>query len=417
MADRPANARRLRDIGRAAALGPRTKARSLLRRVHLVLALRLIRAARRLVPSARGAEYLAIEPAPSSPAAWADVAARLAWYLPGLDMPVVARGVLAPDPSEVPHIAAELVHAPNALAERATGREHVVLTELSVRHLARRGRRLGATTLVDPHVWTGEDTRGFPALMDLFGGAGGSTAPMERLLDQRVEGGTALIIATGPTADSLDLDAFDADIRITCNSAVRNLAFIEQFRPHVIAFGDPIHHLGPSRYAAAFRADLVTALQQCDALAVLPPLGARLMTQHHPEVADRFICLPTDKGPWRWPSLEDPRVHHTGNILTVYMLPVAFALADHVLIAGCDGRKSDEKLFWRHSRTIQYDDELMETLYTTHPGWYRDRDYADYYSKHCDELEELIQVGEAHDKSVLSVTDSFIPALTRRRAP
>ena len=384
--------------------------------MHRYLAVRLIRVARRLVPSARSSDYLSIEPAPLSPPAWADVAARINWYLPKLSVPVLAPGSSIPDPEDAPHMAPELVRVPPCCSAAATGREHVALTRFGVRDLIRRGRRLGATTLVDPHLWSGEDTRGFPELMRLFGGSGQSTAAMERLLSERIAGGTALIVGTGPSAETLDDSDFDADIRITCNSAVRNAGFIDAFRPHAIAFSDPIHHLGPSRYAAAFRADLLRALEGCEALAIVPPLGAELLTQHHPEVADRVVCVPVYYGPWRWPTTHDHHVRHTGNVLTLYMLPLAFALADHVTIAGCDGRKPDEALFWRHSRTIQYDDELMETLYMAHPGWYRDYDYADYYAAHCRELEELIRMGESAGKSVCSLTESFIPALAGRRA-
>jgi hypothetical protein len=389
---------------------------SFLRRVQRYVAVRLIRVARRLVPSSRRADYLLIEPASLSQPAWADVAARINWYLPNLRVPIAAPGVSGPDPADAPHMAPGFVREPRGRTPAADGREHVVLTRLEVRGLIKRGRRLGATTLVDPHLWSGEDTRGYPELMHLFGGTGHSTTTIDQLLAQRVDGGTAVIVGTGPSADMLDEAAYDADIRITCNSAVRNLDFIDAFRPTIIAFADPIHHLGPSRYAAAFRLDLLKALHRSEALAVVPPLGAELLTQHYPEIADRVLSLPMYHGHWRWPTEHDPHVRHTGNILTLYMLPLAFALADQVSIAGCDGRKPTEPLFWRHSRTIQYDDELMETLFMAHPGWYRDYDYASYYAQHCGELEELVSTGEAAGKFVRSLTDSFIPALSRRHA-
>jgi len=98
------------------------------------------------------------------------------------------------------------------------------------------------------------------------------------------------------------------------------------------------------------------------------------------------------------------------------MLPVAFALADHVEVAGCDGRQSTEKYFWQHSPVTQYDDDTMRTVFDAHPAFFRHRSYADYYDRHCSQTEELITLGEAAGISVRGVTPSWIPALARRGA-
>ena len=80
------------------------------------------------------------------------------------------------------------------------------------------------------------------------------------------------------------------------------------------------------------------------------------------------------------------------------MIPIAFALADRVEIPGCDGRRPSENYFWRHNARTQYSDELMGSAFEAHPAFFRDRDYGDYYDKHCQQLEEGLATGEAAGK-------------------
>ena len=178
-------------------------------------------------------------------------------------------------------------------------------------------------------------------------------------------------------------------------------------------------HYGPSRYAAAFRRDLLRAVEETDALLVTHELWAGLLLAHHPELVDRLIILRVLKGKpaWHWPSPDRMTVRLTGNVLTNAMLPIAFALADRVEVAGCDGRQASENYFWRHNARTQYSDELMTTAFDAHPAFFRDRDYADYYEDHCQQLEEFIAAAEATGKRTRGVTPSYIPALSRRGAP
>ena len=212
----------------------------------------------------------------------------------------------------------------------------------------------------------------------------------------------------------------EADIRVTCNSAVRDLDLLKALRVDVIAINDPVFHFGPSRYAAAFRRDLVRALKETRALVVTTTDWAEPLVVHCPDVAERLVVLDTDKSdqaPWRWPTTKRPVVRSTGNVLTLSMLPVAFALADEVHIAGADGRRASERYFWRHNQRIQYSDDLMNSAFQAHPAFFRDRDYGDYYKQHICELDELLNTAERVGKRAVPVTPSWIPALVKRGAP
>jgi hypothetical protein len=196
---------------------------------------------------------------------------------------------------------------------------------------------------------------------------------------------------------------------------VANRELIARLRPDAAAFTDPVFHCGPSRYAAQFRTDLMRALDESELLVLTGNHWIGPVLTNHPDIAERTVVFEFGEGSqWRWPTTDDLSVRSTSNVLTLLMLPAGLALADRILIAGCDGRKPSENYFWTHSKANQYDDEMMQSVFAAHPAFFRERDYADYYSTHCQELEEFIQTAERVGKSVESVTPSYIPALVRR---
>jgi hypothetical protein len=242
-------------------------------------------------------------------------------------------------------------------------------------------------------------------------------ATVPRLLAKRVRGGRALALGTGPSASELDLDAVDADIRIVCNSAVRDMHLITALAPDAICFADPVFHFGPSRYAAAFRADLRRATATCDALVVIPARYSGLLLAHMPELHDRLVALDDTGTEWTWPTETNAKVRMSGNVLTYLMLPVGFAVVDNVDVGGCDGRVQSENYFWKHNAQLQYSQELMNDVFAAHPAFFRTTSYTNYYDRHLRFLDEFLAVGEASGKLVRGVTRSHIPALIARGAP
>jgi hypothetical protein len=97
------------------------------------------------------------------------------------------------------------------------------------------------------------------------------------------------------------------------------------------------------------------------------------------------------------------------------MLPIASAVTDRVQIIGADGREQDDSYFWEHSEIAQYDDEIMQSAVETHPSFFRDRIYEDYYQKHVETLTNMIEYGEKHGVEYFSLTDSHIPCLSQRQ--
>ena len=363
-------------------------------------------------------DFLHFWPPVEDAATLADLSARVNWHLPDLSVPVYIPGATGevPDPAAAPHMDPALVSGRVWTADRPRGRPWYVLHDVTAATTARQLPRLRRTTVADPELYYTSEL-GYRRLRTALAPAAATTVGDGGALFRRRSAGlSSLVLGTGPSAAELDLTAIDADIRITCNSSVRDESLMAALQPDVLAFSDPVFHFGPSRYAAAFRADVVRATQRSDLKLVVPTTFTSLLAAHLPDLCERIVELSPTSSTWRWPTSDAAIVRPTGNVLTFLMLPVAFGLSDRVAVAGCDGRQPTENYFWKHNSSAQYSDELMRDVFDAHPAFFRDRSYSDYYDKHCRELEELIQTAEGSGKTVHAVTSSWIPSLAARRS-
>ena len=350
---------------------------------------------------------------------FADLSARASCYLGDSGLPLLLEGPRVDlRPELVPYMDPALVRDPGWIAERPNGQGQLVVHELTPATVARLALNRSPAWVVDTSLYRIAEERYF----DLRNAATWPTyEPVEtglaRLRARAAGARTAFVLATGPSASAIDPETIDSDIRITCNSAVRNIELIRKLRPDVICFTDPVFHFGPSRYAAEFRRDAVRAATEVDAIVVCGHRFAGPLLGLEPALRDRLVVLPMqDGGPLRWPTDRNPTVLQAGNVMTTLMLPLAFLMADDVLVAGADGRRPTERYFWQHNAQLQYSDEMMKTVFDAHPSFFRYVDYADYYEDFCASLEDLIQIGERAGKTVTAVTPSYIPAFAKRGA-
>lgn len=402
--------------GRNAALGKRTPRQARAR----VEAFRVLRLAGRRPGARVFPDYLEFAPAVRSQREFNELSARATTYLGDLGLPLYLPGARFDlDPAVVPYLEPSLVRDPGWVSQRPDGRPYLIVHRLSPQTIRAYLSSRVPGRVVDVGLHAFSEMEYFAARDDVSW----PTYPpaeiaLERLYGLAPPGGSAFILATGPSALDVDLGSITADVRITCNSAVRDLDRIREFRPSIIACTDPVFHFGPSRYSAQFRRDLVRAVEETQAFVLSGHDYAGPLLGLAPELRDRLIVLPTQQGgPWRWPTRRNPTVRLATSVLTNLMLPVAMMLADRIEIAGADGRQPSENYFWKHNPALQYSGELMETVFDSHPAFFRDRDYGDYYDQHCADIEALIQVAERSSKTVAGAAPSWIPALRARGAP
>ena len=282
-------------------------------------------------------------------------------------------------------------------------------------------RELGRTWIVDPEFYSVTECSSYLNLLRFARTEQHHQQSVERfqmLLDECAGAQEAYVFATGPSLDTVfEMNIPDRAVKVVCNSIVRNDELLSHIQPDVLTFADPVFHFGPSEYAAQFRADAVRAIQAYDCWCVVNTPNDILVRARFPEVADRIIGIPARPALSRFhfPKPSALHVRSTGNIMTLFMLPIASSLADRIHVVGADGREKNESYFWKHSSIAQYD-RLMNSAVQTHPSFFRDRLYADYYDEHVELLRELVEFGEARGKQYESLTPSFVPVLHDREA-
>jgi hypothetical protein len=370
-------------------------------------------------------------PAFDSPAAFGDVLNRLGWYFPAgtvedLDLTVSVRGDVAAASDHAPdaqgsfgtdHLPLSNVD-PGTLGERARTADRLLVWDADARLSGAAVRNAANVDVVDPGFYSHRE----PVAWGEVGAAARSGledrsrelyASLERLADDR---DTSYVFATGPSLDRAFEREFPEDaLSVICNSIVRDDDLLEHLHPDVLTFADPVFHFGPSEYAVQFREDAVRAIREHDLVAVVPERYRELLVGHYPDLADHVVGIRSVyDDTFRFPTAAALEVMGTANIMTKFMLPVASALTDRVRIVGADGRKEDESYFWEHSDVGQYDDDLMNTAFETHPAFFRDRVYTDYYEQHVEILTEMIEAGESTGVTYESITESYIPCLDHR---
>jgi hypothetical protein len=418
-----------------AAHGPRRRTSILLRRTAFDLLRWVYRIAGRLSPrraAATAGRIAVVLPVSAGPLELGAARNRVAWYLGGGHPPTQPPvDVLVPEELsdtlpvvpewEQDHTAATPPvrtlsrgdHDPAVYDHLLFWRARDVLSPRIWPHIAR-------VRIIGPDFYSGVDGSAFQEVMaatvdresypDLLAR---SRQNFQDLLSRHGGAETVYVLGTGPSVEEMRRHDPEGAPVVVCNSLVRDTGLLDHLRPAAVCFADEVFHYGPSRYAEAFRRDLLAVLARYDCHAVTRPWGAALLLRHHPELADRLIALPEDAPGWNVPSDQGFRVRATGNILTFYMLPLGAALGRRIRVGGSDGRRRGETYFWRHGPSVQYEG-LMETAFRTHPAFFRDRIYTDYYRRHLRLLGDQVAWLERQGHPVESITATHIPVLRRR---
>ncbi len=417
---------------------PRDEFRIRLRRgAHLVFL-----ASRAILRALRGQKPRAIRHAVCYPIVadaerLADLANRVSWYLPSADFCKV--DVRIPGQRALLEVDIASLRAPGSQGSYLEKSENVQLVDRSRVDLAGAERvlvwskwsllnprvllRLGKVEMVDPTFYSGIEAATFRRLCmqavdrgDRERFASLSRDNFERMLSGVRGYETGYVFGTGPSLEDAFAFDYDGGLRVVCNSIVKNKALLEHIRPHLLVFGDAVFHYSPCRYAAEFRKMMLDVVDEFQCYVLIQDFGVPLFLAHYPQLKDRIIGLPVRGEEYNFPTLDRFHVRPSQNVMTRCMLPVASSVAEEIFIIGADGRRPDEKYFWTHSSAAQFDD-LMQTAVDTHPSFFRDTVYTDYYERHCRILEELFRYGEAMGKSYYALTPSYVPALARRPAP
>lgn len=370
-------------------------------------------------------------PALEDEASLRDVLNRLGWYLPertlrdgvriavptALDVEAAAGAPPGQVEFSRDHLPLEVV-APAAADAAAGDADAILLWDSASRLRPSLLRNLSKVEVVDPGYYSGVESYTWGAFTDRLReptDGDRATELFRSLEDRREDFERAYVFATGPSLDrATDFEFDDDELKVVCNSIVRNDDILDHIDPDVLVFADPVFHFGPSEYAATFREDAVETLETHDCIGFVPSRHRTLLAGHYPDL-DLVGLTGVDAEEPLFPTAEDRRVMSTNNIMTWFMLPIASSLTDEVYILGADGREEDESYFWEHNEDAQYDDELMKSAVDSHPSFFRDRVYTDYYEQHCETLSAFLEYGESVGVDYYSLTHSYVDCLAERR--
>jgi hypothetical protein len=181
----------------------------------------------------------------------------------------------------------------------------------------------------------------------------------------------------------------------------------------IIAFADPVFHFSSNSYACEFRRLVLNTVEKYGSYIAVPQSTVPLLVGNYPQLKSKIIGLRRSKKAV-FPTENNLSVKPSGSIITFIMISLASSLAKEIYILGADGRGKNESYFWKHNEKVQLT-ELIESVFRSHPSFFRDRDYEDQYEEHCSYIEEIIINGELElNRKYYSLTESFIPALKNR---
>ncbi|MCC6547401.1 hypothetical protein IT570_09560 [Candidatus Sumerlaeota bacterium] len=238
-----------------------------------------------------------------------------------------------------------------------------------------------------------------------------------RLFSSHVEGlpkkKKVYLLCTGPSLSRFAEFDFSDGYVIGCNTVVSNEALMRHARPDFVVASDPIFHFGPGIYAEKFRSDLAEAAKKHNFLFMTLATYHHLVP-HHVAMDPLRVAMPPLRLDHAVRGLHvEWSVPQTANIMTMFMMPLARALAPEIFIIGADGREPSETYFWKHDPSSQLTDK-MQAVKAAHPAFFDKRDYVDYYDRHCGIVASQVAEMESQGCRVRTLTPSHIPALRER---
>lgn len=223
------------------------------------------------------------------------------------------------------------------------------------------------------------------------------------------------LLCTGPSLARYKEFDFSDGYVIACNSVVSNPELMKHAKPDFIVASDPIFHFGPSTYAEQFRLDLAGAAKKFPFLFLTLDSYHHLLETHFALPQKRVAEVPQALTHRMRNMFRHWEVPQTGNIMTMFMMPLAATLARRVYIIGADGREPGEDYFWKHDPNSQLTDQ-MQAIKDCHPAFFEKRNYEDYYDAHCRVVQKQVDQIEKRNGRVYTLTPSHIPALKNKLA-
>jgi hypothetical protein len=267
-------------------------------------------------------------------------------------------------------------------------------------------RLLNALYPIDENILAAENRKKFVKMMNQFEEEGKNKS---------------YIFGTGPSLSNYKDYNFDDGVRIVCNTIVKDKDTWDYIKPDIFVAADAHYHYDFNELAVQFREDLKKRLREnpnCKFLYFI--FFHNFIIREFEEFKDQLIALPNNfETAYFDKKFElDIRSRNGNNVLDLMLIPLTCAISKNVELLGFDGRKPDDKLFWKYSDTHAYSD-LISKVKIAHPQFFEklvpEKDPENYVRFAFADLDKYLSSFEEKGWKFKMLNDSYTPALQKRR--
>lgn len=218
------------------------------------------------------------------------------------------------------------------------------------------------------------------------------------------------VFGTGPSITEADPKNHFRDGSIICNTIVKNKSFCNSLDILAIVASDCHFHFSCSQYSFQFLSDLQAIIRSNSAIYITFDKFAPFVLSKAPHLAGRTCGIPTGRKEFGFNLDDDFSIYPGESVVNMFLLPVACYLSDSVRLCGFTGRAPNDNYFWSHASDFQYDC-LLHTVRSTHPAFFKDRDYIRYSNIVGEQLTSRASIARKNGVRVRSMTTSFYKGL------
>jgi hypothetical protein len=228
------------------------------------------------------------------------------------------------------------------------------------------------------------------------------------------------IFGTGPSLDKAFNYDFSDGYTIACNTIVKNKNLFNKIKPDFLVATDAIFHFDNNLYANKFREDLKKRLKENkDFKFVFGNIFYPVAIRYFFDYKDRLIGISMKNNiDFNNDLINNYFFPNQGNVLTMVLLPLAATLSKNIFLFGFDGRKKEDKLFWKHAKSASYDNYIRDII-KKHPAFFnhqvpKNNEFKYINENLADKLETFLKNLEEKGYHIVMMHKSYLEPLNKR---
>lgn len=225
---------------------------------------------------------------------------------------------------------------------------------------------------------------------------------------------SVVILGNGPSANLIFSEKYKNMDVIVCNSSIKSEKLLSMRNVVALTFIDAAFYLGNSDYTKKFYEVLNVSLSNNPGLVLyldsehINFVSTKILYESYLNIYPVLInSLFETQSNFKELSVEKS----SNSVFTSVMLPLAATFYKNIYLVGFDGKEKGLKnYFWKHQDEFQFTN-LLETVKTSDPGFFHERNYDEFNSKNNNEIKKIIKQIQADGVEVFMEHPSNIEFL------